>query len=67
MLLRDMQESILDVGRVARHVEKRLGPTVHRASRPDSGKFFRVSRQTHSARFVVGAIAGYQFGQADGV
>ena len=67
MLLRDMQESILEVARVASHVEKRLGPTVHRESCPDSGKFFRALRQTHSVRFVVGEIAGYQFGQADGV
>ena len=66
MLLRDMQESILEVGRVARHVEKRLGPTVHRESRPDSGKFFRALREAQSARFVVGEILGYEFGQTDG-
>ena len=38
MLVRKVQESILEVARVARHVEERLGPTVHRESCQDSGK-----------------------------
>ena len=67
MLVRNMQKSIFEVARVARHVEERFGPAVHRESCPDSGKFFRALREAQSARFVVGAIAGYQFGQADGV